>query len=590
MGTKNGRRPFEDKKKMVIFLAILLITGFVLTSLFSYFVSRSSIRQSILNSELPLTSDNIYSEIQRDLLKPIFISSLMANDTFMRNWIIEGENDIDEIKQYLGEIKREYDTITAFFVSEKTKRYYFPGGILKTVNEQEPRDIWYFRLRSMKQPYEINVDPDMANRDTMTIFINYKVYDYDGNFIGATGVGLAVSTVKRLITTYRARYNRNIYFFNREGDIVLQSADPETLTSRRIQSMKDIPGLQRFSKQVLDRKLLNFEYKQSDSTTLLNIRYIPDLHWFLVVEQIEDETSAILYKTLLVNLSICVVISIIVLGIIRITIIRYQDKLENRNSELEEKNEKISQQRTLLEQQTVQLEEANRELESLNREKDEFIGITAHDLKSPLNAVVGFAELIKANESADDETREIASYILESSTNMVEQINNLLDMKEAETTFNLKLEPFDFRQPVEKTVRDFRFQAQSKQIKIDTTMPDEPVMTLANEKWMVEIIGNLVSNAIKYSPHGSSIHLSLEKTDGKIIFEAADKGPGIPEEDLPKLFKKYSRATPKPTGNESSTGLGLYIVEKMARRMGGTASCRSEPGKGSRFVVEFPAV
>ena len=83
---------------LILIVSLLLITGFLTTSLASYYVSLASLRSQITKKELPLTSDNIYSEIQKDLLSPIFISSLMANDIFLRDWIINGENDITQIK------------------------------------------------------------------------------------------------------------------------------------------------------------------------------------------------------------------------------------------------------------------------------------------------------------------------------------------------------------------------------------------------------------------------------------------------------------------------------------------------------------
>lgn len=584
----NPPNRLQGKRKMILLLGLLLIAGFLTTSMISYLVSRSSIRNTILNNELPLTSDNIYSEIQRDLLRPIFISSLMANDTFLKNWVIKGERDLSEIKQYLAEIKNKYQTITAFYVSDKTGNYYYPQGILKQVSPEEPRDAWYYRLKSMAEPYEINVDPDMANKDTMTIFINYQVYDAESRFIGATGVGLEVNMVNKLINTYRSRYNRNIYFFDHKGALILSSSAADPIT-KPISHITEIKGLERLSNQILAGDLVNFEYQQTDNHILLNVRFIPDLNWLLVVEQAGDNTGSILKKTLLLNLTICLVISFIVLGIIRITIIRYQHNLETRNQELEEKNRQISSQRSQLENQTTLLEQANKELEALNREKDEFVGITAHDLKSPLNAVVGFAELISRNEKADQESREIASYILESSLNMVDRINNLLDVGEIEREFELRLAAFDFREPVNKTIKDFKFQAQAKDIELKPIFPDEPFPTLGHEKWMVEIVGNLVSNAIKYSPLHSTVILNLSKLEQTIRLEVIDQGVGIPPAELPKLFKKYSRASTKPTAGESSSGLGLYIVKKMCRRMRGSAWCESEVGKGSRFIVEFPA-
>ena len=212
----------QRKNKLILIVSLLLITGFLATSLASYFASRSSLRSQITKKELPLTSDTIYSEIQRDLLRPIFISSLMANDTFLRDWVIQGEKDEEQIVRYLRAIHNNYNTFTSFFVSEQTKTYYQAKGILKKVSQNQARDDWYFRVRSMKPDYEINVDPDMANRDSMTIFINYRVFDYDKNFIGATGVGLKVCAVKDLIKKYQKSFDRNIYFIDKKGTITLQ--------------------------------------------------------------------------------------------------------------------------------------------------------------------------------------------------------------------------------------------------------------------------------------------------------------------------------------------------------------------------------
>ncbi|HQP48965.1 MAG TPA: GGDEF domain-containing protein, partial [Spirochaetota bacterium] len=103
----------HNKKKLISVLSLLLVSGFLITSLASYYVARSTLRSRIEKSELPLTSDNIYSEIQRDLLRPVFISSLMAHDTFLRDWILNGERDNSLITKYLKEIKEKYNTVTS---------------------------------------------------------------------------------------------------------------------------------------------------------------------------------------------------------------------------------------------------------------------------------------------------------------------------------------------------------------------------------------------------------------------------------------------------------------------------------------------
>ena len=158
-------RQLLKKYRLLAWIGVALVAGFLATSLVGYLVSMKSMRDGIGNQALPLTGDTIYSEIQKDILRPVFISSLMAHDTFVRDWIIGGEEGTEKITRYLNEIKQKYGVVTSFLVSEKSRKYYYADGVLKTVREDEPRDAWYFRVRQMKPDYETNVDPDMANRD-----------------------------------------------------------------------------------------------------------------------------------------------------------------------------------------------------------------------------------------------------------------------------------------------------------------------------------------------------------------------------------------------------------------------------------------
>ena len=150
----------SSRSKLVLIISLLLSAGFVVTSLVSYYVSRNEIRDSIINTELPLTSDNVYSEIQKDLVRPILISSMMARDTFLRDWVLSGERNVDQMTRYLNEIKEHYGTMASFFVSEKSRTYYSIRGVLKQVKDDDPRDAWYARVRNLKETHEINVDPD----------------------------------------------------------------------------------------------------------------------------------------------------------------------------------------------------------------------------------------------------------------------------------------------------------------------------------------------------------------------------------------------------------------------------------------------
>ncbi len=315
------------KYSLLTWLSLLLVAGFVATSLASYLVSRDIVRHTLVDHSLPLTGDTIYSEIQKDVLRPTFISSLMANDTFVRDWILAGENDITQISRYLNEVKLKYGTITSFLVSNNTYNYYYADGLLKQVREDEERDIWFFRVRDMSEPYEMNVDRDLSNRDTITIFINYRILDYDGRFIGATGVGLTVDTLSRIIDQVQRRFQRTIYFVDDDGEILVSGQGEHA----RNGSIHEYPGLAGIASQIInhDHEPTQLTYERGDQTIIVSSRYIPELKWHLVVEQAEASEIRPLQRVFAANMAVSAAITLLVLLIILFTVNRFQRRLEN---------------------------------------------------------------------------------------------------------------------------------------------------------------------------------------------------------------------------------------------------------------------
>lgn len=311
----------QNKKiRSIILLTVLLITGFLFTSFFSYFTAHQSISAEVAKTTLPLSSDNIYSEIQRDLLRPIFISSMMAKDTFVRDWVLGGEVDEQAIIKYLKEIQIQYGTVTSFFVSDKTRKYYHSTGVLETVDPLDKQDKWYFRVQKMKKNYEVNVDTDTANPSALTVFINYKVFDYSGNYIGAIGVGLALNTVKKLIENYNDRYGREVYFFNKQGEPMLRGNSSQFLMY--------IDDTSAFSKKILSSLNISTVYKKDGKEIFLNSRYVPEFNWYLVVVQVGNEAERSLQNILLLNLTVSFIISLIIICLVHFIIASYQKKLE----------------------------------------------------------------------------------------------------------------------------------------------------------------------------------------------------------------------------------------------------------------------
>lgn len=314
------------KYRLLAWLGLLLVAGFLTTSIASYMVSRNAIYSSIKEQALPLSSDNIYSEIQKDMLRPVFISSLMAHDTFVRDWILDGEKDTAQIVRYLKEVKQKYGTVSSFLVSEKSRQYYYADGALKQIKEGEPRDVWYFRVRSMKDAFETNIDIDMANRDTMTVFINHRVEDYAGKFIGVTGVGLTLDTMATIIDSYQQRFKRNIYFVDAQGEIKLTGKSMKEVKG----SIRQLPGISAIATDILNHSKTptQLDYRHDEATMLVSSRFLPEMGWYLIVEQdITDEVRPV-QQVFMMNLGISAVITLLVLAMTLLAVNRYQQRLE----------------------------------------------------------------------------------------------------------------------------------------------------------------------------------------------------------------------------------------------------------------------
>jgi signal transduction histidine kinase len=245
----------------------------------------------------------------------------------------------------------------------------------------------------------------------------------------------------------------------------------------------------------------------------------------------------------------------------------------------------------LLESQNDRLMEVNRSLVELNNEKNEFLGIVAHDLKNPLSSILLGIDMLDRyhDRMPPDQQRKKLVDMRHTSQRMQAIITNLLDINAIETgKFNLTPTQFNFSEAVEKMVEDYQERAVTKNIMLNFATDSASASALADANATAEILDNLISNAVKYSPHDKRVWVSVHLSDAKVSCRVKDEGPGLSEEDKQKLFGKFQRLSAKPTGGEHSTGLGLSIVKKLAEAMHGNVWCESELGHGATFVVELP--
>jgi len=234
-----------------------------------------------------------------------------------------------------------------------------------------------------------------------------------------------------------------------------------------------------------------------------------------------------------------------------------------------------------------ELSATNETLVVLNKEKSEFLGIAAHDLKNPLSAIMASGELMR---DVDDPAmlHQIADAVTSASQRMLRLIKDLLDANAIEEgRYASNIEPVDMGLQVTQIVEQNRFAAEKKQIEIRVGVP-EKLMVRTDAASALQILDNLISNAVKYSPQNSTVHVHLMPEKDHALVLVRDEGPGISDEDQKKLFQQFCRLTARPTGGESSSGLGLSIAKRLANSLGGDILCRSALGAGTTFTFRLP--
>lgn len=265
-----------------------------------------------------------------------------------------------------------------------------------------------------------------------------------------------------------------------------------------------------------------------------------------------------------------------------------KDAIQDQADYLHEINERITTMHMELQTQRDEIWAKNEELVSLNNEKNNLIGIVAHDLKSPLNQIGGLITLLKLTAELEDEPAEFVNTMSESVNRLNGMIEKILDVEAIESKkLNLNIERVDLVGVLESLTQNYTLTAKEKDIQLISSVELDKAMASVDASFVNQIYENLISNSIKFSPPKKKIFISLTEVEGKWRCEIKDEGPGISEEDQTKLFGKFQKLSARPTGNETSTGLGLSIVKKYVDAMDGKIWCESQLNKGASFIVEF---
>jgi len=280
------------------------------------------------------------------------------------------------------------------------------------------------------------------------------------------------------------------------------------------------------------------------------------------------------------------------LNILRNLAVYAKIAIENASAygKINQQKENLKIARDNINNQKIQIESKNQELVNLNKEKNHLIGIIAHELRNPLTSLLSMVNTLRSNkEECTEEQLETFRYMQKVLARMNKMVSKILDIRVIESKqLNVKLERINLATLVKNIECLYLPVASKKDINLQTRTIDARVNV--DKGFTIQVLDNLVSNAIKFSPESKSVLISMNEKNGHVQVAVKDEGPGLTPGDMKKLFEKFQVLSAKPTGGEKSIGLGLSIVKRYVEAMNGKVWCESSLGKGATFIVQFDKI
>jgi signal transduction histidine kinase len=283
---------------------------------------------------------------------------------------------------------------------------------------------------------------------------------------------------------------------------------------------------------------------------------------------------------------------ILLISLIVISYLRWKNRKKTEKLEqiIEERTHSLQEQNEELIALNYKLKEARDQAEQAIKSKDRFFSILAHDLKSPFNTLIGFAQLLVFNrdELSNEDMQHLLDEMLSTSENTYKLLQNLLDWARSQTgAIKMKNQPFYLNDLIDDVLKVTEPSARQKQISIKVEA-DEKIKMVSDVLFLTTVIRNLVANSIKFSFQDSSISIQSRLIDHAVEIKIKDQGVGIPEDKIPELFSIEHSYSTSGTANEKGTGLGLILCYEFISKMGGSLSVESKLGHGSTFTIKLP--
>ena len=266
--------------------------------------------------------------------------------------------------------------------------------------------------------------------------------------------------------------------------------------------------------------------------------------------------------------------------------------IQERTTELTKSNEDLKTEILQRNNTEIALREVYSRSEAASKAKSEFLANMSYELRTPMNSILGFAEILGDGIPGDvnAEQRDLLNTILTSGRHLLDLINTILDLTRIEAgKVELHSDPIALKQLIEKCLQTFEASAFKRELQLELEFNPKSDVVLADEIKTIEIFNNLLSNAIKFTPEGGRVGVVVDRKENYYLITVWDTGIGIAYGDMDKLFQPFQQLENPYSKQYAGTGLRLHLVKRFAELQGGEIWVESELGKGSKFTFTLPA-
>ncbi|MBP1758759.1 MAG: hypothetical protein H6Q61_1008 [Firmicutes bacterium] len=273
-----------------------------------------------LENTLSLANTNISKDIMESMTRPVMVSKTMANDEFLKDWLLEEDENIgndaylSQLITYLSAYQQKYDYSTVFCVAAQTGVYYYQDGFNKRLSSEDEHDIWYYNFLASGQEFDLQIDTNETSKDSLTVFVNFRVEGNDGTLLGVIGVGLQIDLLEEFVRSYEEDYDLSVYIINAGGAENSFAGSTDVFISE--EELQERTGIHEQIELISSAEPTMRWYTDRNEWKCLITQYNETLGWYMVLEKETGSISSAFHArimsnifSMIITLAICIMVA-----------------------------------------------------------------------------------------------------------------------------------------------------------------------------------------------------------------------------------------------------------------------------------------